>query len=87
VLKDLGIWPSLLPFDRYSVSKVVAMIQQKLPDSLVHLCIQTKTPNCRFRDVLDGLIQSVCKVRDEMQGVTIEAASKANAHDENSNSG
>jgi hypothetical protein len=85
-LKSLGIWPELLPFDRCSVNKVVAMIQ-KLPDSLGHTCIQNKTPNCRFRDALDVLIQSVCKVRDEMKGVTLEAASKANAQDENSNSG
>jgi hypothetical protein len=84
-LKRLDIWPSLLPFDCYSVNKVVSVIQ-KVPDSLGHMCTELKISKCRFRDGVNKVIRAACMLGDKMRGVTLEAASKANTEeDEESN--
>ena len=84
-LTHLDIWPSLLPFETHSANDLVSMIH-RLPGLLNHACIDDGLPYCLLRDEVEHLYQTVCAIRDDVEGVPLASALRSDSEDEGNSS-
>jgi hypothetical protein len=80
-LSHLDIWPSLLPFETHSVNDLVSMIH-RLPVVLNHACIEDELPYCLLRDEVEDLYLTVGTIRNDMEGVPLASALRADSESE-----
>jgi len=80
VLKEVGIWPSLLPFETLSVHKAALVISEakalavRRCDHPEHWTTSSPHP-CPLLEELDSLSLHVARVHAEMKGISSSMAS------------